>query len=241
MNKYRHCISKPDKTPFCFLVNSLSYDLVPVIYSKNKDFHWYIFLEKNLRPLDISVNLFKRMKGRKKLIIWHFQSFYSVLLEIYRIQEVIPHIKRQGKFFQAMISGARLCGDIIYCRQNFKHNILTVQFSIIKESTGGRLKWPCIIYRSSKPSACMSFISHGSVWVAFKLFKFLSIFSWVLDCSSLARPHRSPFIRTPTSCDRVHPPSRIDCTIACFPPFRPASYCGYSGHTLSLRNCLVGL
>ena len=105
-------ISKPDKTLFSFSVYYLTHDLLHVIYSENKDFHGYIFLEKHLRSLDTSVNVFKRMKACKKLII-HFQSFYSVSLEIYSIQKVILHVKRLVKVFQAMISGARLCHDII--------------------------------------------------------------------------------------------------------------------------------
>ena len=86
-------ISKPDKTPFCFSVYYLSQDLLRVIYSENKDFHRYILLEKHLRSLDISVNVFKRMKGRKKLTIC-FQSFYSVSLGNFSIGKVIPHIRR---------------------------------------------------------------------------------------------------------------------------------------------------
>jgi len=95
-------ISKPDKTPFCFSVYCLSHDLFHVIYSENKYFHGYILLEKHLRSLDISINLFERMEACKKFII-RFQSFYSVLVENYSIQKV----------FGAMISGARLCHDII--------------------------------------------------------------------------------------------------------------------------------
>jgi len=82
------------------------------MYSENKDFHRYILLEKHLRSLDISVNLFKRMEACKKLII-RSQSFYLVLVENYSIQEVILHIRRRAKVFRAMISGARLCHDII--------------------------------------------------------------------------------------------------------------------------------
>ena len=86
-------ISKPDKTPFCFPVYSLSHNLVLIIYSENKDFHGYILLEKQLRSLDSFVNLFKRMEGCKKLIIC-FQSFYSVSVENHSIDKLIPHIKR---------------------------------------------------------------------------------------------------------------------------------------------------
>ena len=73
-------ISKPDKTAFCILANILSHYLLHVIYSKNKYFYRCVLLEKKSRPLDISVNVFKRMKGHKKLIIC-FQSFYLVLVE----------------------------------------------------------------------------------------------------------------------------------------------------------------
>jgi hypothetical protein len=34
-----------------------------------------------------------------------------------------------------MISAVRLCGDIIYCRQNFKHNTLTDFDNILTVST----------------------------------------------------------------------------------------------------------
>jgi hypothetical protein len=70
-------ISKPDKTPFCFLGYCLFHDLLDVIYSENKDFRGYILLEKKSRPLNIPVNLFERMEGHKKLTTC-FQSFYSV-------------------------------------------------------------------------------------------------------------------------------------------------------------------
>jgi hypothetical protein len=105
-------ISKPDKTLFCFSVYSLSHNILLVIYSENKDFSGYILLEKHFRSLGISVNLFERMEAREKLII-PFQSFYSVSVENYSIQKVIPHVKRRAKVFQAMIFGARLCHDII--------------------------------------------------------------------------------------------------------------------------------
>jgi len=101
-------ISKPDKTPFCFSVYCLSHDLFHVIYSENKDFYGFILLEKHLRSSDISVNVFKRMKGCKKLTIC-FQSFYLVSVENYSIDKVILHVKRWGKVFQVMISGGRLC------------------------------------------------------------------------------------------------------------------------------------
>ena len=117
-------ISKPDKTPFCFAVYCLSRDLFHAIYSENKDFHGYILLEKHLRSLDISVNVFKRMKGCKKLTIC-WQSFYSVSVENYSIDKVITHVKRWGKVFRTMISGGRLCHANIYCCQNSRHNILT--------------------------------------------------------------------------------------------------------------------
>ena len=113
-------ISKPDKTPFCFPVYSLSHNLVLTIYSENKDFHGYILLEKKLRSLDSFVNLFKRMEGCKKLIIC-FQSFYSVSVENHSIDKLIPHVKRWGKVFRAMISGGRLCCENLYCCQNFRH------------------------------------------------------------------------------------------------------------------------
>jgi len=87
------CISKPDKTAFCISANILSHDLLHVIYSENKYFRGCVLLEKESRPLDISVNVFKRMKVHKKLII-HFQSFYSVLVENYSIDKVIPYIKK---------------------------------------------------------------------------------------------------------------------------------------------------
>ena len=86
-------ISKPDKTPFCFSVYCLSHDLFHAIYSENKDFRGYILLEKHLRSLDISVNVLKRMKGCKKLTIC-LKSFYSVSVENYSIDKVIPHVKR---------------------------------------------------------------------------------------------------------------------------------------------------
>lgn len=88
-----HHISKPDKTLFCFSVYCLSHDLFHAIYSENKDFHRYILLEKHLRSLDISVNVFKGMKGCKKLTMC-LQNFYSVLVENYSINKVIPDIKR---------------------------------------------------------------------------------------------------------------------------------------------------
>jgi hypothetical protein len=42
-------ISKPDMSVYCVLVYKFSHDLLPVMYSENKDFLRYKLLEKNLR------------------------------------------------------------------------------------------------------------------------------------------------------------------------------------------------
>ena len=42
-------ISKPDMSVFCVLVYKFSHNLLPVMYSENKDFLRYKLLEKHLR------------------------------------------------------------------------------------------------------------------------------------------------------------------------------------------------
>jgi len=86
-------ISKPDKTAFCVLQIKICHNLIIVIYSENKDLCGYRLQEKQMRSLDVFVNVFEGIDCRKKLIICS-QSFYSISVENYSIEKVSPPIRR---------------------------------------------------------------------------------------------------------------------------------------------------